>query len=32
VSIETAAFVPVASRFEVVEALPEGWDPTERTL
>jgi predicted dehydrogenase len=31
-SIETAAFVPVASRFDVVEALPEGWDPTERTL
>jgi predicted dehydrogenase len=31
-SIETAAFVPVGSRFEPVPALPEGWDPTERTL
>jgi predicted dehydrogenase len=31
-SIETAAFVTVASRFELVAPLPEGWDPTERTL
>jgi predicted dehydrogenase len=31
-SIETAAFVEVESRFERVPALPEGWDPAERTL
>ncbi len=31
-SAETAAFVPVASRFEPVPALPEDWDPAERTL
>ena len=31
-SVERAAFVEVASRFEPVPALPEGWDPTERTL
>jgi predicted dehydrogenase len=31
-SIETAAFVGVESRFEPVPALPEGWDPAERTL
>ena len=31
-SIETAAFVDVASRFEPASALPEDWDPAERTL
>jgi hypothetical protein len=31
-SIETAAFVEVASRFEPVAALPEDWQPTELTL
>ena len=31
-SIETAAFVEVASRFDPVAALPEDWDPTELTL
>ncbi len=31
-SIETAAFVEVASRFDPVPALPEGWDPAEHTL
>ena len=31
-SVETAAFVPVGSRFEPIPALPEDWDPTERTL
>lgn len=31
-SIDTGAFVSVESRFEPVEALPEGWDPTQRTL
>jgi predicted dehydrogenase len=31
-SIETAAFVEIASRFDPIPALPEGWDPTERTL
>jgi predicted dehydrogenase len=31
-SIDTGAFVAVDTRFEPIEALPEGWDPTERTL
>jgi predicted dehydrogenase len=31
-SIETAVFVDVESRFDPVPALPEGWDPAERTL
>jgi len=31
-SIDTAAFVPVASRFDPVAPLPEDWDPTEPTL
>jgi predicted dehydrogenase len=31
-SIESAAFVSIDSRFEPIPALPEGWDPTERTL
>ncbi len=31
-SVERAAFVEVTSRFEPIPALPEGWDPTERTL
>ena len=31
-SIETAAFVPVATRFDPIPALPEDWDPTARTL
>jgi predicted dehydrogenase len=31
-SIETAAFVEVASRFEPLPSLPEHWDPAERTL
>jgi predicted dehydrogenase len=31
-SIETAAFVPVASRFERAPALPDGWDPTVRPV
>ena len=31
-SIETAAFVPVAGRFEPSPALPADWDPTARTL
>jgi hypothetical protein len=32
ISINTAAFVRVASRFDPVAALPEDWDPTELTL
>ena len=32
ISINTAAFVEVASRFDPVAALPEDWDPTELTL
>ena len=32
ISINTAAFVRVASRFHPVPALPEDWDPTELTL
>ena len=31
-SISTSAFVAVSSRFEPVAPLPDGWDPTERTL
>jgi len=31
-SIEAAAFVEVVSRFDPPPALPEGWDPAERTL
>ena len=31
-SIETGAFVTVASRSEPAPPLPERWDPTERTL
>ena len=31
-SIETGAFAEVASRFDPVPPLPEGWDPTEATL
>jgi predicted dehydrogenase len=31
-SIATAAFVEVTSRFDPVPALPEGWDPADRTL
>jgi predicted dehydrogenase len=31
-SIETAAFVEVASRFDPIAPLPEDWDPTELTL
>lgn len=31
-SIDTGAFVAVESRFEPAEALPEDWDPTQRTL
>jgi predicted dehydrogenase len=31
-SIEQRAFVPVSSRLDDIPALPEGWDPTERTL
>ncbi len=31
-SIETGAFVAVATTFDPVAALPEGWDPTEATL
>jgi hypothetical protein len=31
-SIETTAFVEIASRFAPVPGLPEGWDPAERTL
>jgi predicted dehydrogenase len=32
ISINTAAFVEVASRFDPVAALAEDWDPTELTL
>ena len=32
ISINTAAFVQVASRFDPGAALPEYWDPTELTL
>ncbi|MET3807187.1 putative dehydrogenase [Nakamurella sp. UYEF19] len=31
-SMDTGAFVTVDSRFEPVAPLPDGWDPTERTL
>ena len=31
-SIETAAFVPVGTRFDPIPALPEDWDPTALTL
>jgi predicted dehydrogenase len=31
-SIESDAFVAVATRFEPIPAVPEDWDPTERTL
>jgi predicted dehydrogenase len=31
-SIASAEFVPVHSRFEPSPALPEGWDPTARTI
>ena len=31
-SIETAAFVPVASALDPIPALPEDWDPTAATL
>jgi predicted dehydrogenase len=31
-SIDSASFVAVQSRFDPVPALPEGWDPTERTV
>ena len=31
-SIEQRVFVPVSSRLDDIPALPEGWDPTERTL
>jgi predicted dehydrogenase len=30
-SMERHQFVPVESRMEAIPALPEGWDPTERT-
>ncbi|MET0863331.1 MAG: gfo/Idh/MocA family oxidoreductase, partial [Nakamurella sp.] len=31
-SIESRTFIGVTSGFEPVEALPEGWDPTERVV
>lgn len=31
-SMDTGAFVPVGSRFDPVAPLPDGWDPTQRTL
>jgi len=31
-SIESGTFVAVDSRFEPVPALPDDWDPTERTV
>ena len=31
-SIDTGAFVPVTSTFAPIPALPDGWDPTVRTV
>ncbi len=31
-SIDSGSFVTIESRFDPIPALPEGWDPTERTL